>query len=59
LISRGRNNGFGHPHPVVMARYAARSIQAYDNAELGAIRLQLGRFEAAQGQRNQRRFWRD
>ncbi|MDB5984683.1 MAG: ComEC/Rec2-like protein:DNA internalization-related competence protein ComEC/Rec2 [Pseudomonas sp.] len=59
LISRGRNNGFGHPHPLVMARYAARSIQAYDNAEQGAIRLQLGRFEAPEGQRNQRRFWRD
>ncbi|MDB6146312.1 MAG: ComEC/Rec2-like protein:DNA internalization-related competence protein ComEC/Rec2 [Pseudomonas sp.] len=59
LISRGRNNGFGHPHPLVMARYAARSIQAYDNAELGAIGLQLGRFEPPQAQRNQRRFWRD
>lgn len=59
LISRGRNNGFGHPHPLVMARYAARAIQPYDNAELGAIRLQLGQFEQPEGQRNQRRFWRD
>lgn len=59
LISRGRNNAFGHPHPQVMARYAALAVQPYDSAELGAIRLQLGVFGEAQGERARRRFWRD
>jgi len=58
LISRGRNNGFGHPHPQVMARYAVMAAKPYDNAELGAIRLQLGRFDQPQGERARRRFWR-
>ncbi|WP_397452014.1 DNA internalization-related competence protein ComEC/Rec2 [Pseudomonas sp. NA-150] len=59
LISRGRANNFGHPHPQVLARYAALGITAYDNAQLGAIRLQLGQFGQAQGEQGRRRFWRD
>ncbi|MCF5709107.1 DNA internalization-related competence protein ComEC/Rec2 [Pseudomonas syringae] len=59
LISRGRNNAFGHPHPRVMARYKWHGIASYDSAELGAIRLQLGTFGAPEAQRAQRRFWRD
>jgi competence protein ComEC len=54
LISRGRHNAFGHPHPQVMARY-----RVYDNVEQGALRLQLGRFSGPEGLRAQRRFWRD
>ncbi|RMR00611.1 DNA internalization-related competence protein ComEC/Rec2 [Pseudomonas syringae group genomosp. 7] len=59
LISRGRNNSFGHPHPLVMARYRWLGIAHYDSAELGAVRLQLGTFGAPQAERAQRRFWRD
>ncbi len=59
LISRGRNNAFGHPHPLVMARYKGLGIAAYDSAELGAITLQLGAFGEPETQRSQRRFWRD
>ncbi|MGV8918626.1 MAG: DNA internalization-related competence protein ComEC/Rec2 [Pseudomonas sp.] len=59
LISRGRSNSFGHPHPQVMTRYAALGITPYDNALLGAIRLQLGQFGQPQGEQGQRRFWRD
>jgi competence protein ComEC len=59
LISRGRNNAFGHPHPLVMARYRGLGIASYDSAELGAVRLQLGTFGAPQAERAQRRFWRD
>ncbi|CAM3156786.1 DNA internalization-related competence protein ComEC/Rec2 [Pseudomonas floridensis] len=59
LISRGRNNAFGHPHPLVMARYRWLGIAPYDSAEMGAIRLQLGAFGTPQAQRAQRRFWRD
>lgn len=59
LISRGRHNAFGHPHPQVMMRYKALGITPYDNVELGALRLQLGRFTGPQGLRGERRFWRD
>jgi len=59
LISRGRNNAFGHPHPLVMARYKWNGIASYDSAELGAIRLQLGTYGSPEAQRAQRRFWRD
>jgi len=59
LISRGRNNAFGHPHPLVMARYGWLGIASFDSAELGAIGLQLGTFGEPTAQRAQRRFWRD
>ncbi|WP_024645715.1 DNA internalization-related competence protein ComEC/Rec2 [Pseudomonas syringae] len=59
VISRGRNNAFGHPHPSVMTRYRWLGISSYDSAELGAIHLQLGAFGAPRAERAQRRFWRD
>ncbi|MCI3946626.1 DNA internalization-related competence protein ComEC/Rec2 [Pseudomonas syringae] len=59
LISRGHNNAFGHPHPLVMARYRWLGITSYDSAELGAVSLQLGAFGTPQAERAQRRFWRD
>lgn len=59
LISRGHGNAFGHPHPQVLARYAALGMTILDSAERGAIRFRLGAFGAAQSQRDQRRFWRD
>lgn len=58
LISRGRNNGFGHPHPLVMSRYRWLGIETYDSAELGAITLRLGTFADARSERAIRRFWR-
>jgi len=59
LISRGRNNAFGHPHPQVMARYQRLGSQVYDSAEQGAVRLQLGAFAPPVVARSQRRFWRE
>jgi competence protein ComEC len=59
LISRGRINAFGHPHPLVMSRYRWFGIETYDSAELGAITLRLGAFDRPQSQQAQRRFWRD
>jgi len=59
LISRGRNNAFGHPHPWVMERYRRLGMAIYDSAEQGAIRLQLGAFTPALGQAGIRRYWRD
>jgi competence protein ComEC len=59
LISRGRNNTFGHPHPLVMARYQRLGMQIHDSAELGAITLQLGEFGDARAERRTRHFWRE
>ncbi|MBP8185685.1 MAG: competence protein ComEC, partial [Pseudomonas sp.] len=58
LLSRGRQNAYGHPHPRVLARYQAIGAQLYDNVPSGALRIQLGRYAPAQGWREQRRFWR-
>lgn len=59
LISRGQGNGFGHPHPTVMARYRALGIVPYDTAELGALSVELGAYGKLSAQHEQRRFWRD
>lgn len=59
LISRGRGNGFGHPHPQVLERYVAMGIRVYDSAEQGAVRFQLGAFAPPVVARSQRRFWRE
>ena len=59
LISRGRGNAFGHPHSQVMQRYRALGSRVYDSAEQGAVRLQLGAFQAPVVARSQRRFWRE
>ncbi|WP_238785881.1 ComEC/Rec2 family competence protein [Pseudomonas sp. S35] len=59
LISRGRGNAFGHPHPQVMGRYQALGSQIYDSAEQGAVRVQLGAFLPPTVARGQRRFWRE
>ncbi len=59
LISRGRHNAFGHPHPQVMERYRRLGSQVYDSAEQGAVRLQLGAFTPPVVARSQRRFWRE
>ena len=59
LISRGRGNAFGHPHPQVMERYRALGTQVYDSAEQGAVRVQLGAFLPPTVARSQRRFWRE
>ncbi len=59
LISRGRGNAFGHPHPQVLERYRALGSRVYDSAEQGAVRLQLGAFAPPVVARSQRRFWRE
>jgi len=59
LISRGRGNAFGHPHPQVVERYWTLGSQIYDSAEQGAVRVQLGSFKPPTVARSQRRFWRE
>ncbi len=59
LISRGRNNGFGHPHAQVIERYRRYGLAIHDTAVEGALRLVLGRHGDIEGVRGQRRFWRE
>jgi len=59
LVSRGRGNAFGHPHPQVVARYRSLGVALYDSAEQGALRLRLGAFARPYSVREQRRFWRE
>ncbi|MFJ4144781.1 DNA internalization-related competence protein ComEC/Rec2 [Pseudomonas sp. NPDC089734] len=59
LISRGRNNAFGHPHPLVMSRYRWLGIAHYDSAESGAVTVQLGAFAEPRVEQARRRFWRE
>jgi competence protein ComEC len=59
LISRGRHNGFGHPHASVLARYRRHGIAVHDTALHGALRLRLGSGGEVHRLRAERRFWRD
>ncbi|WP_462382441.1 DNA internalization-related competence protein ComEC/Rec2 [Pseudomonas sp. Marseille-QA0892] len=58
LMSRGRYNGYGHPHVDVVDRLTERGINILDTADLGAIRFRLGDHGDAISVRDQRRFWR-
>ncbi|VXC54231.1 Competence protein comA [Pseudomonas sp. 8Z] len=59
LISRGRHNHFGHPHPTVVARYRQAGAALQDTALTGALQIILGEQGGAQGLREQARFWRE
>ncbi|WP_445672801.1 DNA internalization-related competence protein ComEC/Rec2 [Pseudomonas inefficax] len=58
LVSRGRNNSFGHPHGQVVERYRRHGVVMHDTAVEGALRLVLGGWGEVEGMRGQRRFWR-
>lgn len=58
LISRGRYNGFGHPHPQVLERYRRHGLSVHDTALEGALHFRLGSHGVVEGMREQRRFWR-
>ncbi|MCO7519965.1 MULTISPECIES: DNA internalization-related competence protein ComEC/Rec2 [unclassified Pseudomonas] len=59
MISRGRSNGFGHPHPQVLERYRRHGVRVHDTALEGALGLRLGSQGGVVGERAGRRFWRD
>lgn len=59
IISRGRSNPYGHPHPAVVARYQDLSVEILDTAEQGALRIELGNQAAAVRMRSEPRFWRE
>ncbi len=58
LISRGRNNSFGHPHAQVVERYRRYGMVMHDTAVEGALRLVLGGQGEVESVGRQRRFWR-
>lgn len=59
LIARGKHNTYGHPHPTVVERYRANGALLYDSVEQGAVTIELGSFNPAQGMRTIPRFWRE
>lgn len=59
LISRGRHNHFGHPHPSVLARYREVGAELQDTALSGALQINLGAQTRAHGLREEARFWRE
>ncbi|MBO3277123.1 DNA internalization-related competence protein ComEC/Rec2 [Pseudomonas schmalbachii] len=59
LISRGRNNPYGHPHPQVLQRLGSLGIAAHDTAEEGALKILLGTRRPLRGERENARFWRE
>ena len=59
LISRGSHNPYGHPHPLILQRYRQMNLAIYDTVVHGALRIELGSRGAAQGMRNEPRFWRE
>ena len=42
IISVGRNNIYGHPHPEVLNRYEVRNINIYRTDEMGLVRIIIG-----------------
>lgn len=58
LVSRGKHNSYGHPHPLVLARLEYNGIRLYDTAVDKAMRIRLGARQPLWSMRQQRRFWR-
>lgn len=59
LISRGAYNPFGHPHPVVLERFAKAGSRVLDTAREGALYWRLGSEQRPQSWRNDGAFWRE
>ncbi|MDY7218003.1 DNA internalization-related competence protein ComEC/Rec2 [Denitrificimonas sp. JX-1] len=58
LISRGKHNSYGHPHPQVLMHLQEQQVQIYDTALDKAIRVNLGTYQAPWTMAQQVRFWR-
>lgn len=58
LISRGKNNSYGHPHPQVLKTLQRRQVYIYDTAIDKAILVQLGTYQSPWTMAQQLRFWR-
>jgi competence protein ComEC len=51
VISCGRNNRFGHPHPEVMKRFEKLAIPTHCTAQSGSITLKDKGFQLSKGRR--------
>ncbi len=58
LISRGKHNSYGHPHPQVLADLQSQNVRVYDTAQDKAVQIHLGRYHAPWTMAMQSRFWR-
>ena len=58
LISRGRNNRFGHPHPQVLAILKAHGAALLDTPTQGCAKIRLGDFAPPWICRQAAAFWR-
>lgn len=57
LVSRGWHNAYAHPHPQVLARFAAAGMAVHDTAQEGALSILLGARGPLRGVRQSARFW--
>ncbi|HZJ92351.1 MAG TPA: DNA internalization-related competence protein ComEC/Rec2 [Thiopseudomonas sp.] len=58
LISRGKHNSYGHPHPQVLATLQRQQVGIYDTAIDKAILVNLGAYQPPWTMAMQSRFWR-
>lgn len=58
LISRGKHNSYGHPHPQVLANLQRQQLRIYDTAQDKALRIDLGAYAEPWTMALQSRFWR-
>lgn len=63
VVSAGWRNRFGHPHPLVVQRYAAAGIALHDTAASGALEIEFARGGAprlvTRERVRQSRYWRE
>lgn len=63
LVSAGWRNRFGHPHPLVTARYAAAGVLLLNTADMGAVHVDFpadaAPHVAARWRQVRRRYWRE
>lgn len=63
LVSAGWRSRFGHPHPLVVQRYAAAGVPLWNTADSGALTVAFPRDAApllvSRERERQRRYWRE
>jgi competence protein ComEC len=63
LVSAGWHNRFGHPHPLVLKRYADAGVPLLNTAEHGAVEVDVppagGPVVGATWRQRHRRYWRE
>ena len=58
VISRGKHNSYGHPHPQVLENLQRQQVRIYDTAQDKAVRIYLGAYAEPWTMAMQSRFWR-